>query len=343
MHFIALAIFAIIPSSIAIADTHAVIFTYHHVGVSKHPPTNVTLEEFDTHLAFLNDAGYTIRPLTEIVTHIQSRQPLPPYTVAITFDDAYRSVYESAYPRLRSYSWPFTVFVNTDPVDKNLPAYITWQQMREMQQYGATFANHSASHEHLVGPNANETHSQWRARVTADINRAQQRLAEELGHAPLLFAYPYGEYSTELANLVEALGYVGLGQQSGAIGPFSDFRALPRFPVGGNYAAIGNFRIKAASLPMPVERVTPWDPVRKSSTPPRLEVQLTPNAEKENLACFVSGQGQVNVVWVSNSPPTFTTEAMAPLPLGRSRYNCTARAKQSGRYYWFSHPWLRQP
>jgi hypothetical protein len=28
------------------------------------------------------------------------------------------------------------------------------------------------------------------------------------------------------------------------------------------------------------------------------------------------------------------------LPKGRSRYNCTARDSETGRYYWFSHAWL---
>ena len=59
-----------------------------------------------------------------------------------------------------------------------------------------------------------------------DLQKAQQRLENELGSAIPYFAYPYGEYNTELAQSVAELGLTGMGQQSGAIGPDSDFSAI---------------------------------------------------------------------------------------------------------------------
>lgn len=320
--------------------TAAVVFMYHHFGVSDYPSTNVRLAQFEAHLEHLETAGYRVWALERIVERLRSGEPIPDRTVAITVDDAYASVYTEAYPRLRRRGWPFTVFVATDSVDRGLEAYMTWEQMREMQRHGARFANHSASHDYLIHLRPGEDAARWRARVREDIQRAQRRLEEELGEAPLLFAYPYGEYHTALADLVSGLGYVAFGQHSGAIGGLDDLRALPRFPMAEQFADLGEFRTKAATLPLRVRTVEPWDPVVRDGGAPVMEVTLD-GARPERLSCFASHTGPIAVRWSGDDGAVFTTRADRPLPVGRSRYNCTAPAAQDGRHHWFSHLWIR--
>lgn len=45
-------------------------------------------------------------PLDEIVEAIKKKEPLPDKDLAITIDDAYRSVSEQAYPRLQQFNFP---------------------------------------------------------------------------------------------------------------------------------------------------------------------------------------------------------------------------------------------
>lgn len=320
---------------------NAVIFMYHHFGEEKHPSTNIRLEQFDAHLGYLQTAGYQILPLEEIVRAIREGKSLPERTAAITVDDAYLSVYTAAYPRLKQRGWPFTVFVATDAVDQRLPAFMTWGQMREMQANGVTFANHSSSHSYLIRLRKGETRRQWRQRVRQDIEQAQSRLWEELRVRPTLFAYPYGEYDRRLAEIVSELGLTAFGQQSGAVGPFSDPRALPRFPMAEQFAAMDQFRLKAASLALPVRDVKPWDPVLKDRTPPTMVVTLAESdADLARLQCFGGDGAVMEPVWLDKEPRRFMVTAAKPLPPGRSRYNCTAPSSRSGRYYWFSHLWI---
>ncbi|WP_455198157.1 polysaccharide deacetylase family protein, partial [Kaarinaea lacus] len=136
-------------------EKQAVIFMYHHFGVSQYPSTNIRLEQFDAQLQYLADNDYQVWPLTKVAQYISAGKEFPGRVVAITIDDAYDSVYLEAFPRLRSRKWPFTVFVSTDGVDKRYKSYMTWDQMREMKQQGVTFANHSASHDYLVRINQN--------------------------------------------------------------------------------------------------------------------------------------------------------------------------------------------
>ena len=324
---------------------HGVILMYHRFGSDRHPSTNIRLDQFEAHLQHLEDNGYRVWPLEKLVRHLTTGTPIPDRVVAITMDDAYRSIYTEAYPRLRARGWPFTVFVSTDGVDQHYRTFLDWDQIREMAKNGGTFANHSASHTHLVDRKAGETTSAWRARTRADIEQAQQRLVDEVGHAPMLLAYPYGEYNPALLTLIGQMGYTAFGQHSGPAGMYSNPAALPRFPMSERYGKLPDFRVKVASLPFPIRHITPLSPVLGNvDSAPRLTITLhATHARLERLNCFASGMGTATVTWDSREDLRFSVTAERPPTSRRSRYNCTAPSPLSGRYYWYSHPWLRLP
>lgn len=322
----------------------AVVFMYHRFGEDRYPSTSVRLEQFDAHLEHLAAAGYQVWPLARIAEQLQAGIALPDKVVAITVDDAYSSVYEQAWPRLRERGWPFTVFVATDPVDRQLRGYMRWEQMREMAAAGVHFANHSRRHDKLHIRLPGETAVDWAERVRADLAHAEQRLRAELGAAavpasPRLFAYPYGEYSLELTDLLAELGYVAFGQHSGAVGPESDLQALPRFPMAEAYADLPEFRQKAAALPLPLREREPLDPILGDNNPPRFSASIGPTrTSPARLTCYASNQGRLTVQWLADR--RFSVQAGKPYPPGRARYNCTLPAGEPGRFYWYSQPWI---
>ncbi len=331
-------------------SSHTAIFMYSHIGEPGYSNTNISLKQFEAHLAYLEKHDYQVWPLAKIADHLKNGLIIPDRTVAITFDDGHLSLYKRAYPRLKKRGWPFTVFIYTDAIDKHPKRYITWDQMREMRQHGASFANQSKTHGHLTRRHSNENATAWSTRVRADIEHAQQRIHEELGHdpeeTPRLFSYPYGEYNLALAEIVEAAGYVGLGEQSGPAGPYSDLRVLPRYPISEGHDSVAEFAVKASSLALPVSEVTPWEPLLPHTNPPRMVATLAVAADDvrlDQLACHVSGQGRVKVKWLDKNRRRFAVQASQPLRMGRSRYNCSAPSvKEPGRYYWFSHLWVRE-
>ncbi|MBL1260218.1 MAG: polysaccharide deacetylase family protein [Thiotrichaceae bacterium] len=326
------------------APSHGVVvLMYHHFGESRFPSTNVTLQQFDAHLHYLEQNQFKIWPLEKVIKQLELAQPFPDRVVAITIDDAYRSIYTHAYPRLKKRHWPFTVFVSTDPIDKKMPAFMSWAQMREMQQHGATFANHTTHHDFLIKQSASETERDWQLRVRNDLKMAQQRLQTELGSAPALFAYPYGEYNSALQQLIKELGWSAFGQQSGVISQYSDRLALPRYPMAAQFAALPSFKTKVMSLPLPVIDISPIDTVIKQQNPPPLQLTLAQDDDVQisQLNCFASNQGPAKVTWFDKEKGRFSVEANKPFNNRRSRYNCTAPSKSSARYYWYSHLWIR--
>ena len=325
---------SLLPSSMALAKqdgAQAVVFMYHRFGESRYPSTNITLSQFEEQLEFFEKNNFSVLPLVEIVEALKQNKVLPEKSIAITIDDAYLSVYKEAYPRLKAKGYPFTVFVATGVVDQSIPAYMDWPQMEEMQQHGATFANHSQNHDYLVRKKTGESQEAWKKRMVDDINGAQKRLEEKLGSAPALYAYPYGEYNLELMGIIKNLGYAAFGQHSGGISSSNNRAALPRFPVAEAYAEMSAFRTKAFSLAMPVLKQKPVEPMT-SDTRPQLTITLAPStANLEQLACYFGSQ-KMKVQWLEPGK-RFKIQADSDLPTGRSRYNCTAPDKESGSYF----------
>ena len=315
-----------------------VILQYHHIATDTPRITSTSPDEFAAHLDFLAEAGFEIWPLQQLVDTVRAGHPTPARVASITFDDAYTSIYTTAFPMLEERGWPFTVFVATEPVETGQAGYLSWDELREMSQAGVTIANHTHSHTHLLRREAGESTGEWRTRIRGELTTAQELIEKNLGSAPPLFAYTYGEYDPDVLAIVRDLGWVGVGQQSGAIGPGLAFEVLPRFPFGGSYNDIKAFRTKAQTLPMPVkaEIITPM--IEEDLTP-SITLELTDtDVRRDQLVCYTPGGGTAELDWNGNR---VTATATSPVPVGRSRYNCTMPAGE-GRFYWYSQLWIRK-
>lgn len=324
-------------TSIVHAKSSAVILMYHHFGDDTPASTSVTINQFEAHLDYLDQNAFNVWPLSKLIQHWQTDQSVPDKTVVLTADDAYKSVYTEAYPRLKKRGWSMTTFVNSDPIDKRFGNFMSWEQMREMQANGFEFANHSHTHSKMR-PIENETKSQMLERVRNELTITQKRLQEELGEQanqnPKLFAYPYGEYSEAAANLIAEMGYVSVAQVSGAVDKHSDQRALNRFPMAVSFADIEDFALKVNTLPLPIQSQSPQDPLVQIN-PPQLTLQL--NQAVQQLNCFNSLGQPLDMDWRSDTEVMIKSKQALKPP--RDRYACTAPAGE-GRWYWYGQLWI---
>lgn len=333
----AVALLILSPLSVYASDT-AVVLMYHRFAEDAHPSTNIRLAQFEAQLDYIKANGYNVIPLADLLAAFNKGEDLPERAVVITIDDAYGSTYTLAHERFQEYGFPYTVFVATDSVDDGLPAYMSWEQMRELESDGVTFSNHGAAHRSTLanGDFANE--EERLALVRADVENGWRRLSEELNPLPGAFAYPYGEYDAATAGLLKDMDYISFGQQSGAISTSSDIRSLARFPMAESFGGMEQFRTKIASLPMPVLGVEPWDPVVTTRLPQITVTLGETDARIDELACYVSGQGRGEITWLEPRRK-LSVGANKPFGDGRHRVNCTAPSND-GRYLWFSHPWV---
>lgn len=339
--FVGAALLVILMPAVAQA---AVVILYHHVSDTTPKSTSISPAQFEAQMDYLEQQDFKVVPLLELTEKLRKGEPLPDKTAAISFDDSYASVYESAYPRLKKRGWPFTFFVNTDSVGSST-LFVSWEQLREMSRHGVTIANHTSKHNHLPRREKNETTKQWRARITAEITSAQLKIEKELGSAPRILAYPFGEYDTEVQKIAKDLGYIAFGQQSGALYSEGDLQAVPRFPFGGSFTELDDFIMKVNTRPMPTTSVafyrdkkTPQENlIVKAGAKPWLVLELEDASLLKKINCFATGQGAITVEIIDN---TLWAQAKQPLAPGRTRYNCTAYAGEKGRFFWYTQQWL---
>lgn len=330
-----------LPAAAADDTASAVVLLYHHVGDRTPPSTSISPRNFDLHLDYLAREGYTVLPLADLVRAMANGEALPARAVALTFDDAYSSVYSEALPRLERRGWPFTLFVATDPVDGGYPGFMSWDELRDLQTRGGTVANHGRSHAHLIRREPDESAAGWRARVSGDIVGAQARLDAELARTPRYFAYPYGEFDVPLETLVAELDFIAFGQQSGPIGPGSDPRYLPRFPMATGFDSVESLAEKLRTRPLPVTVLKPSSRLLPpASDAPALQLRFADGQyRREGLRCYVAGQDPAIVDWDGD---VATIRARERLGAGRSKYNCTAPSTdESGVFYWYSYLWIQ--
>ncbi len=317
---------------------------YHNIATTTPPSTSVTPERFKQHMDYLADNGFTVWPLFKTLVYLANGKPVPAKTVVLTFDDAYKSVYSEAFPLLKARGWPFTVFVTAQYMAEGYNHYVNWQQLREMQHFGATVGNHSFTHRHLVRHRSDETKAQWHQRIIGEVEQTQLTLQQNDIRPVRVVAYPYGEYSKELTELLRELGYFAVGQQSGAVSSASDFQALPRFPMATGFDGLENFAIKVSAKNLPVTVLSPEDGiVSKDTKIPVLIMRLQAgDYKKSGLRCYTAGQGQIRVDWIDRENSVVAVRANETVNPGRIKYNCTAPSKtEAGVFYWRSFLWMK--
>ena len=318
-------------------QNQAVILQYHHVSPQTPPITSLSPEAFNLHMNYLDDNGFSVLPLQDVIANLKNAGSLPDKTAVITFDDGYTSVFEVAYPILKARDWPFTVFVTTGLVGSNDRLYSSWEQIREMASAGATIANHTVSHPYLIQHNG-ASEDEWLQRVESEIMDAEEAIRRETGQQHKLLAYPYGEYNLSIQTLVNTLGFVGIGQHSGPINSNSDFTALSRFPFSGIYSSMNSFPTKVMSLAFDLDSISPTSPIT-SSPSPAATLDFSPNqAGLTQLACFNNNE-MMQVSAVDRGESVYQINTRIENRSRRFRYNCTAPG-DNNRYYWYSVPWI---
>ena len=119
------------------------VLAYHEIGTEQWYYNNP--EQFSEHIKWLYENGYKAIHIKDYVDYWKGllvEKDLPEKPVLIVFDDARAGVYRYAYPILKQYNMPFTVFVIGGSVEKQ--DFMTFAELKEMVKSGlCTLGSHS--------------------------------------------------------------------------------------------------------------------------------------------------------------------------------------------------------
>jgi peptidoglycan/xylan/chitin deacetylase (PgdA/CDA1 family) len=196
--------------------TDVLALGYH--AVSERWPASLAIapRHLEEHVRILADRGFTGVTFHEAVL----RPPPDAKTLAITFDDAYRSVIELALPILSRAGFVATVFAPTAYVGTEEPMAwpgidhwrdtehaeelvpMSWEELKRLAEAGWEIGSHTHSHPRL--PTLDD------AALESELQRSRQEIERQLGSCRSL-AYPYGDHDDRVIEAARQARYEAAG------------------------------------------------------------------------------------------------------------------------------------
>ncbi len=219
------------------------ILMYHSVDprAEEKNVLAVTPEIFARQMDFLKKHHYNVIPLEKLVDLIKAKAKIPPKTVVITLDDGYRDNYLYAFPVLRKYNLPATIFVIINEVARPEHDRLSWEEIKEMQDSGIIyFGSHTLGAEPLVNLQSEQE-------VKRQIFESKKILEEKLGRRVLVFSYPEGLFNAKIRQMVIGAGYTGaVATNPGRNSSDRDNFALKRLRISRNAANLFVFAVETS-------------------------------------------------------------------------------------------------
>jgi peptidoglycan/xylan/chitin deacetylase (PgdA/CDA1 family) len=168
--------------------------------------TRVTPRQFASVVHYLKGHGYTTITLEQALNPLFQ---LPQKPVILTFDDAYQSIYDYAFPILEEAGYTATIFVITDFIgqkntwDVNLGwlyfQHLSWDAILELSRAGFEFGSHTHRHPDLTRIG--------RKRILSELVTSKKIIEDRLGLSVPVISYPFGRYNREVLRLSREAGY----------------------------------------------------------------------------------------------------------------------------------------
>lgn len=250
----------------ALGASELAALTYHDIT----PDRSVDLyglpaAAFAEQMQYLRDRGHVPVSLALLERVRRGEATLPERAVLLTFDDGLKSFATQALPVLEKYGFPAVLGVVTAWADgKNLPAdyrdkVMGWDELRRVARSPLVeIVSHTDNlHQGVrinrqgneapavvarawIGNGSIESEAQFRARVRADLTRAQQRFREELGRAVAGVVWPFGENDAVAQEEARRLGMVWQLGLEGRPTAVAEFPRIHRSVLRG-YRGIADF------------------------------------------------------------------------------------------------------
>jgi len=202
------AIAGTMPTPDGITRTLSVpILMYHYVST---PPDDadairtdlsVPPELFRAQIGALATAGYQTISLGQLMLALEIGAELPERPVVLTFDDGYVDNYTNALPILLDHGAVGTFFLITGYIDDEQPAYVTWDQVIEMDRLGMAIEAHCHTHVDLSGRDVD--YLVWQ------MVGSREAIEARTNKPVRFFSYPSGRYDELAIQVLHSANFWG--------------------------------------------------------------------------------------------------------------------------------------
>ena len=186
--------------SVAQKKPYRIVMYYHSVKKQD-------IGSFEKQMAYLASNCKVVKASEILTASMDGVNPI----AAITFDDAFVSVFENALPVLKKHSLPASIFIPTgnlgQPPRWNIPEnspdkndiVMSEKQLTEANKCGFELLSHTVSHPILTELNDNT--------LKAELSNSKLALEKILGYQICGISYPHGAYNSRVCNAARQAGY----------------------------------------------------------------------------------------------------------------------------------------
>ncbi|MES2982176.1 MAG: polysaccharide deacetylase family protein [Verrucomicrobiota bacterium] len=293
------------------------VLGYHDFSETE-PETamRIRTSKFREQLETIRELGLAVIPMSDFIAWKNGEKTIPAKSVVITIDDGWKSVYTDAYPILKEFGYPYTIYLYKDYIDGGGKA-LTTAMVKELIKNGATIGSHSTSHPYpqTVKKHIKRGAKEYDQFLDIEMRDSKRYLEQQFKKNVTTYAYPGGFFTDEMLIKAEQVGYSHLFTvQPGKVNRNLPNNILPRYIILGNYDKIfefaTNFRDSAADAAGTVVEglaktlefpVNPQPGAIVNSRLPNIEVDLTnaTNIDPKTLKMQVGGFGEVPANYAS--------------------------------------------
>lgn len=328
------------PAPVQINEQASVIvLCYHRFEDRPKDSLAIKPEEFEQQMQALKDQGFSVISMKDFLAWRRGETSIPDKSAIITIDDGYVSGYDVAWPILKKYNYPFTMFVYLKYIGMGGKS-ISWAQLEEMRDAGVDIQSHTVSHQDLrrKAGRTDEAYVEW---LRQELAGSKAELEQRLGIRISVLSYPFGAYNEKVREVAAEAGYeacftvygqkLTYGHPMDLLGRYAIestkpqiFQAAMSMQGGGGIPmAPMSTNVSAASLSaQPSEGETISNPL------PLVKANLSAMGEVENVEMRISGLGLVPAKY---DPATKTVSFQATERLKDKSYTVIISAKVKGR------------
>ena len=300
------------PAGVPVDGTRVAILGYHDFSPSlKETEMRINTKKFRAQMQFLKDQNLPVISMADFSAWKRGEKTIPARAMVITIDDGWSSVYTDAFPILKEFGYPFTLFLYSKYVNVQGRS-LSIDMVKEMQKHGATIGCHSMSHPYPATVKAQrrsgpKTYLQF---LNREMVESKNFLETNFRQPINTYCYPGGFHTEEMYEVGKTNGYEHMFTVlPGKITRNSDSRSLPRYVILGTYDRIFDlaveFRDGAAPAPGTLPKQTVPYPVLPepgsivNTRLPLISIDLSKVTDitPETLVMRVAGFGDVPAVW----------------------------------------------
>lgn len=202
------------------------ICMYHYVYDEENPPEDlyrrfgnyIEAGDLEEELLWLQSEGYYFPDWQEVRDYIDGRLLLPEKSIVLCFDDGAKSFLKTGIPVLEACKVPATCFMITSESGE--------EKIRDYQSRYVTYQSHSHNM-HRNGGNVG--HGGIFTVLSPSEALTDLKTSIKICGSGEAFAYPYGDYTEQCRDTVEAAGFLcAVTTQPGKAKPGMDPLLLPR-------------------------------------------------------------------------------------------------------------------